>query len=67
MRAKFCLLMAVLLGSHVLACAQRADGIYHIACVVQMNDAGNGGKKAECTTHPREPGPIGMAARSALM
>ena len=44
----------------VPAVAQRADGIYHISCMVQMNDAGGGKKTAECTTHPRDDGEIGI-------
>jgi hypothetical protein len=42
------------------AVAQRADGVYHISCMVQMNDAGGGKKTAECTTHPREDAKIGI-------
>jgi hypothetical protein len=45
--------------------AQRADGIYHIACIVQMNDAGAGKKAAECTTHPGL-GAIGIGGRVAF-
>lgn len=63
MKTKHWLLMFFLVGSSLAAVAQRADGIYHIACMVQMNDAGGGKKTAECTTHPRQDREIGIGSR----
>ena len=65
MSAKYWLLGLLLTACCIPARAQRADGIYHIACLVQMNDAGDGNKTAECTTHPRL-GTIGIGGRVAL-
>jgi hypothetical protein len=60
MTTRHWLLVPFLIGSSLAALAQRADGVYHIACMVQMNDAGDGKKTAECTTHPRQEGQIGI-------
>jgi len=60
MKRKHWLLVSLLVGSSLAALAQRADGVYHIACIVQMNDAGGGKKTAECTTHPSQNGKIGI-------
>ena len=61
--AKYWWLASLLAVVPATAQAQRADGIYHIACMVQMKDADNGGKIAECTTHPRADGKIGIGGR----
>ena len=60
MKTNYWLLASFLVGSALSAAGQRADGVYHIACMVQMNDAGDGKKTAECTTHPRQNGEIGI-------
>lgn len=65
MRAKYWLLLSFLVLYVSTATAQRADGVYHIACMVQMNDAGNGTKTAECTTSPRL-GEIGLGGKVAF-
>jgi hypothetical protein len=65
MSSKPWLLGLLLTACCITAPAQRADGIYHIACLVQMNDAGDGQKTAECTTHPRL-GTIGIGGRVAF-
>ncbi len=65
MSSKYWLLGLLLTACCITAPAQRADGIYHIACLVQMNDAGDGNKTAECTTHPRL-GTIGIGGRVAF-
>lgn len=66
MKAKVWALASFLLAICMAASAQRADGIYHIACMVQMNDAGNGKKTGECTTHPRQNGVIGIGGTVAF-
>ena len=53
MKTKPWLMAFFLASSSLTALAQRADGVYHIACMVQMNDAGGGKTTAQCTTHPR--------------
>ncbi len=63
MKTKHWRLALFLAGSCLAAQAQRADGVYHIACIVQMNDAGDGKKNAECTTHPREDAEIGIGGK----
>ncbi len=63
MKMKHWLLVCFLASSSFAALAQRADGVYHIACMVQMNDAGDGKKTAECTTHPRQNGGIGIGGK----
>jgi hypothetical protein len=63
MKTKYCLLASFLVGAMLSAVGQRADGVYHIACMVQMNDAGDGKKTAECTTHPRQNGAIGIGGK----
>jgi len=63
MKTKYWLLALFLVTSSVAALAQRADGVYHIACMVQTNDAGDGKKTAECTTHPRQQGEIGIGGK----
>ncbi|MBZ5663274.1 MAG: hypothetical protein LAO30_01605 [Acidobacteriia bacterium] len=63
MKTKHWLLVSFLVGSSLAAVAQRADGVYHIACMVQMNDAGDGKKIAECTTHPRQNAEVGIGGK----
>jgi len=63
MTTKRWLWVSFLICSCLAAQAQRADGIYHISCMVQMSDAGDGTKKAECTTHPRQNGEIGIGGK----
>jgi hypothetical protein len=63
MTTKYWLWVSFLICSCLAAQAQRADGIYHISCMVQMNDTGDGKQKAECTTHPRENGEIGIGGK----
>ena len=63
MTTKYWLLALFLVGTTLSAAGQRADGVYHIACMVQMNDAGNGKKTAECTTHPRQNAEIGIGGQ----
>jgi hypothetical protein len=63
MKTKHWLLVFLLVGASLAAVAQRADGVYHIACMVQMNDAGDHKKTAECTTHPRQDGEIGIGGK----
>jgi hypothetical protein len=63
MKTKHWLLLSLLIGAFLSAQAQRADGIYHIACMVQINDLGGGKKQAECTTHPRQDGEIGIGGK----
>lgn len=65
MKTKLCL-VSFLVAFCMAAQAQRADGIYHIACIVQMNDAGAGKKIADCTTHPRQDGEIGIEGKIAF-
>ena len=60
MNAKRWFVAVLVAAAPLSAVAQRADGIYHISCLVQMNDAGGGKKVAECTTHPREDGETGI-------
>jgi hypothetical protein len=60
MDAKHCFVTLLVAALPLSAAAQRADGVYHISCMVQMNDAGDGKKTAECTTHPREDARIGL-------
>jgi len=60
MTAKNCFVALFVVAASLSATAQRADGIYHISCMVQMNDAGGGKKTDECTTHPRQDGEIGI-------
>jgi len=62
MKTKLWFLASFLIASSLAAPAQRADGIYHIACMVQINDLGDGKQTAECTTHPRE-GTIGIGGK----
>jgi hypothetical protein len=66
MSAKHWLLVSFLAASSLAAPGQRADGVYHIACMVQMNDGGDGKKTAECTTHPRQDSGIGIGGRVAF-
>lgn len=63
MNTRIWLLMSFLAGSCLVAPAQRADGIYHIACMVQMKDTGGGKQTAECTTHPREYAEIAIGSK----
>jgi len=65
MSAKCWLPGLLLTACCITAPAQRADGIYHISCLVQMNDAVDGNKTAECTTHPRL-ATIGIGGRVAF-
>ena len=65
MRARYFWAAWLAITCSVVAHAQRADGIYHIACMVQMKDAGGGKKVADCTTHP-ELGAIGIGGRVAF-
>jgi hypothetical protein len=60
MNGKHWFMALFLAGASLTAAGQRADGIYHISCMVQMNDAGGGKQTAECTTHPRENSEIGI-------
>lgn len=48
------LALSLLIGSCLVAQAQRADGVYHISCMVQGN---------ECTTHPRQNGDVGIGGK----
>jgi hypothetical protein len=52
MKTRHWLLTCLLLASSSRLLAQRADGIYHIAYVVQQKEGG-GAISTECTTHPR--------------
>ena len=63
MKTKRWLLAFFLVASSSAALAQRADGVYHIACMVQLNEAGDGKKTTECTTHPRQNGEIGIGGK----
>jgi hypothetical protein len=63
MKTKYWLLAIFLAGAILPAVGQRADGVYHIACIVQMSDAGNGKKTGECTTHPRQNAEIGIGGK----
>lgn len=54
------LLLPLIVGFGLAAQGQRADGVYHISCIVQMVDASDGTKKADCTTHPRADAVIGI-------
>lgn len=60
MKAKHWVVTLLAAAFPLTAAAQRADGVYHISCMVQMNDAGDGKKTDECTTHPREDAKIGI-------
>jgi hypothetical protein len=66
MKSKHWLPALLLVACPLAALAQRADGVYQIKCIVQMNDAGNGKKTAECTNHPRQDGEIGINGKVAF-
>ncbi|HLW54660.1 MAG TPA: hypothetical protein VKW06_17620 [Candidatus Angelobacter sp.] len=66
MKAQRWLWVSLLIGCSVAAQAQRADGIYSIKCMVQMVDAPDGTRKADCTNHPRENGVIGIKGKIAF-
>jgi hypothetical protein len=66
MKSKHWLPALLLVASPLAALAQRADGVYQIRCMVQMNDAGDGKKTAECTNHPRQDGVIGIGGKVAF-
>jgi hypothetical protein len=63
MKTKYLLGAALIAACSCSAWAQRADGVYHIACIVQMKDAANGTKTGECTDHPRENAVTGIGGR----
>ena len=58
MKMRYGLLTWFLVVFSATLLGQRADGIYHIACMVQQNE----GAKTECTTHPR-PGAVGIGGK----
>jgi len=63
MKTRYWLLPVFVVAAILPALGQRADGVYHIACIVQMIDAGSGNKTADCTTHPRQNAEIGIGGK----